>query len=398
MFSTEIVSKESVDPSEDQCDDKIFKGLESLSLERADEVPSERQKASVSTGAADHCWENLCKQPKFRRDMYFSACTSCDITELKRLFTRYDDNFIHAKDDHGSGITIAAPEENGLHVIEWLLGKGADLYIANAYGRNALMEAALWGRYDTVHFLVEKGISLTDNDGAGRKALDLVSDDKRNSAERRLRAGNIYRERPDADEKRLRIAALLRRQMGLSDDAKNAQTNIGTVPGHFLKERDGSVAFYERVAVYDVPNGQQLKAFAQLDRGPRYPTVSAMSGYSHPDWPNVINNSQWTAEAFKICQLVGHKTSQSFASHVEKQLIAYYLRRHFAGVNQADGDNVTAALFPLKPSATITMNKQGMRSDCQSFLARVRDIFRDVQIEVPSPDIPAKDSHTWRRP
>lgn len=86
-----------------------------------------------------------------------------------------------------------------------------------------------------------------------------------------------------------------------------------------------------------MPYNQDQKAFAFLDRGPEYPTINAMSGSTQPGWSNVLDNAEWTDMALKLCNDGGHGTTRGFASHVEKQLAAYYFECHCIG-NFDEGD------------------------------------------------------------
>ena len=53
-----------------------------------------------------------------------------------------------------------------------------------------------------------------------------------------------------------------------------------------------------------------------------------MSGYSHPGWPNVLDNEVWTDRAEGLRALLGLPKDKSVASHVEPQFLAYLLDRH----------------------------------------------------------------------
>lgn len=61
---------------------------------------------------------------------------------------------------------------------------------------------------------------------------------------------------------------------------------------------------YQPQLLLEIPNGlhgpQLQKAFATLDRGPNYPYVNAMSGYTHPDHANVLDNQTWTDKAVRL--------------------------------------------------------------------------------------------------
>ena len=73
------------------------------------------------------------------------------------------------------------------------------------------MEAALWGRLETVQYLTQQDISLNACDSNGMRAIDLATDTKRNTTERVQRSRQMYRELSDAGRQRELIRALLER-------------------------------------------------------------------------------------------------------------------------------------------------------------------------------------------
>jgi ankyrin repeat protein len=88
----------------------------------------------------------------YRHTCYFSACSVKDMKELEALFYKYpEDSFANAVDEEGNnGILLAAAEDAGLDTVKWLEQKGVSTDQRNYYGRTALMEAALWRRFETV--------------------------------------------------------------------------------------------------------------------------------------------------------------------------------------------------------------------------------------------------------
>ena len=131
-----------------------------------------------------------------------------------------------------------------------------------------------------------------------------------------------------------------------------------------------------------------------------------MSGYTHTGWKDVLNNAEYTKMAAKICHTIGHRTDNFNASHVEKQLIAYYINHHVilerneelklkrSQPLQANGNTVNdcaeemdiarvdelmslRAVMPVhsKPYATITVSKTAMCPDCQIFIGKALEKF-----------------------
>ncbi|PWY93006.1 hypothetical protein BO94DRAFT_544056 [Aspergillus sclerotioniger CBS 115572] len=92
----------------------------------------------------------------------------------------------------------------------------------------------------------------------------------------------------------------------------------------------------------DYPMTVPTNNVARLERGGKYPTVAAMSGWTHGSGPSpdaLISGQQWTKEVFYIASVIGHELppiehydgsqpGRYNACHAEKQLIAYFLDRH----------------------------------------------------------------------
>jgi ankyrin repeat protein len=84
-------------------------------------------------------------------------------------FDRYPDyQYVDVVGREGNnGILLAATEEDGLNTIKWLERRDVAIGKINRYGRTALMEAALWGRLETVNYLVAKGVNINAVDTNG---------------------------------------------------------------------------------------------------------------------------------------------------------------------------------------------------------------------------------------
>ncbi|KAL5344821.1 hypothetical protein ACLOAV_010218 [Pseudogymnoascus australis] len=191
------------------------------------------------------------------------------------------------------------------------------------------MEAALWGGLETIQFLIDRGASIFAEDANGHRAADLATDSERNEEERISRANDIVMVRPDANRKRRQILACLTRHESMGRGSLNGAEPSQIHQGYFGKRLPNLLRYYRADTSYEIGPGEEIKAFARLDRGARYPVISAMSGYSQGHRADVLNNEIWTGKAQDLCRTIGFDVSRSCASHVEKQLIAYYMDRHW---------------------------------------------------------------------
>ncbi|KAI9833197.1 MAG: hypothetical protein M1819_003820 [Sarea resinae] len=91
-------------------------------------------------------------------------------------------------------------------------------------------------------------------------------------------------------------------------------------------------------AIYELPN--PTKAIARLEVGSSFTPVSAISGWKHMEEGHyVIDAEYWTDQVLKISKIIGHdlesNTTKDWgvsgryqACHAEKQLVAYFIRKH----------------------------------------------------------------------
>ena len=332
-------------------------------------------------------WEALPEDPfessNYRHLVYISACVQRNIKELHQLFEKYsDDDFVSQLNDDGdNGVLLAATEDNGVATVKWLQRRGAAMDQANHYGRTPLMEAALWGRLETVQYLTAH---VQARDANGMNALELALNSSRNKGERVWRAGSVYREPVDADNQRARVESHLKR---LSNNvlvhSSEAEDPSRRGLSFFQRTADGNLALYRPQTILLVPDGQPYKAFAELDRGPNYPLVTAMSGYTFPGWPNVLDNSLWANRADKLRRYLGLPSDIRAASHVEPQLLTYLVFQHtlvrFTDENEEfdpeDLQSLLDDLLPLNPDPIITVSKEDFCTSCQQFYATFTRTF-----------------------
>jgi hypothetical protein len=336
----------------------------------------------------DNSWRDFMNDQSFRYDCYLSACLLNDMEQLEALFRQYpEDSYANVVDDEGNnGILRAAADDARLDTVKWLEQKGVSIDQRNYYGRTALMEAALWGRLETVQFLIDRGASIYAEDANGHRAADFAADSERNEEERISRASDTGMVRPDANRKRRQILACLTRHETMGRGSLNGAEPSQIHQGYFIKISPNLLWYTS----YDIGPGEESKAFARLDRGARYPVISAMSGCSQGHRADVLNNEIWTEKAQDLCRTIGFNVSRSFASHVEKQLIAYYMDRHW----MFDEDDCSSAsmessqhtslrdVLPSPPPAIITVNKLRMCYDCSPFYDQFCNYFINVKIRI----------------
>ena len=141
------------------------------------------------------------------------------------------------------------------------------------------------------------------NSNYGVCSIKLCPDFERNEEERISRANYIVIERPDANRKRRQILAYLTRHESMGRGSLNGAEPSEIHRGYFGKISPNLLWYHRADTSYKIGPGEEIKAFARLDRGARY-------------------NEIWTGKAQDLCRTIGFDVSRSCVSHVEKQLIA----------------------------------------------------------------------------
>lgn len=322
--------------------------------------------------------EKMTRDQEYRFSVYVSHCILNEGVGIRALMANYNDDFLSVSDRTGNnGIALTAVEGH-LQLLQWLHEQGCDIHNRNCRGRTPLMIASLWGRVHIVDYLLEKGADATLRDHKGRSALDLALPDPHNRNERKRRMV-VYREPHEADRYRHRIAIQLQISLGTVPPAKYDPTpeRQRNTTGFFLdswsSSHSGAIDYYELDQRYSIPDAR--KAIGRLDRGPLFPVISAMSGYSHSEWDplTVLDNAKWTEEVMDLGRRLNVPVEQSYASHVEKQLLAFYVSKHVLL------DDEHMELQKVKPpglpvGATIVVSKDKVCQNCRDFIRRILDL------------------------
>jgi hypothetical protein len=255
-------------------------------------------------------------------------------------------------------LTSLAACEKYPAIIKLLLDHGAKPEHQNRDGRTPLMEAALWGRIDNINYLLEHGADRRLRDNNGHQAADLARSSLRNDEERYQRSGGdiqVYRENTFIANQARRVILEL-----LKDSKESPCTTIptcdrGSEAHSFKNTGRGTIELIAPIAEFHVRN--EWKTVASLQRSSNFPSVAAISGWGHGETKVTVSGKEWTAEGMRISSTVGHqlqmeerrdqgKEGQYFASHAEKQLIAYFISKHVL-IETEDEDLLQRAKPPV---------------------------------------------------
>jgi len=244
--------------------------------------------------------------------------------------------FIRGVDKGGKTALLIAACEKYPAIVKLLLERGADPNFQTEEGRTPLMEGALWGRYENVEHLLGHGANKCIKDSHGLRAIDLAAPSDRNEEERYRRSGGehqVYNEITyTANRTRRMIISMLRDD--ISDQISAAEK--GNIEDQFFHKSASRVRLFAPIAEYEISS--PYKTIARLERGGRYPSIAAMSGWSHGKTVPLVSGNDWTSEVIRIAHTIGHDLDpdrkdggvqgQFHACHAEKQLIAYFISKH----------------------------------------------------------------------
>ncbi|KAI8939285.1 hypothetical protein NX059_005111 [Plenodomus lindquistii] len=285
-----------------------------------------------------------------------SECVNGNINAVNQYLSTSSEKelFLNGRFESGDTTLIAAAMEKSHEMVSLLLQHGADANAINNHGRSALMEAALWGRIESVKALLHANADKGLRDYEDRCAIDLAQRTRNNEKERYRRSRYAAADRvPERDGDRRHIVILL----GDPVDAKKQHRYTGPLSESerdkywFRKnESEMAITFYGPIQSYRVP--RITKTAAVLDRGDQFVRISATSGWGAGALPlNDRARPTWIDHVYYVASIVGHelrdapkphmdqgRPGQFYACHAEMKLIAYFIDRHLFLPRDREGD------------------------------------------------------------
>lgn len=302
---------------------------EKISVRREDEEPFEVERISLA----------------------ISDCVTGSVSSVKHYLEDSPDKslFIKGRDRGGDTCLIMASREASSAMVSLLLDYGAEVDARNKRGRSALMEASLWGRLETAQILLSRGADKNLQDKKNRRALDLTLPNLQNRKERHTFTGGVwgdpfnepmYKEDfVSRDANRREIARILGKITPLVEDREPQDPDATS--HSFRRSTNGlSITQYWHGPIQQHPISGSFKTIAVLERGSPFPPVVAMSGWRHSECSSTrVSGRDYTGKVIRLAEIVGHDLAvngskdhgirgQYYASHAEKQLIAYFIDRH----------------------------------------------------------------------
>lgn len=226
--------------------------------------------------------------------------------------------FVRGRFFDGKTTLISAAAGQSSEMLSLLLKHGAEVNAIDKCGRSALMEAALFGWIDNVKVLLQHNADKDIRDGENRLAIDLARDHYKNRREVYERSGGDL----TSSSKRREgyIEDTFRRDMDRRDIVRllggedcKSKIVFGKPPTLSLstsysftpsRMRDSLVL---RGPIEEYPISRRGKTVARLERGGKFPSIGAMSGWSHDTVQSLmVDGRQWTDDVFYIATVVGH--------------------------------------------------------------------------------------------
>ena len=183
----QIGQGESLHSSEnDECElADLFRSTMNLSATE----PKSRPVLSLYNDSREFETITLPNSDTFEQKRILSAISDCILGNLhatnQYLSTSAETKlFLHGKTETGNTTLVMAAAERSHEMVSLLLQHGADVNAINNDGRTALMEAALWGRVESVEALLNANADKRLRDHEARCAMDLAKPARENEKER----------------------------------------------------------------------------------------------------------------------------------------------------------------------------------------------------------------------
>ncbi|KOC16892.1 putative ankyrin repeat domain [Aspergillus flavus AF70] len=258
--------------------------------------------------------------------------------------------FIPGRDYDGKTTLISAGAKPSSEMVSLLIKHGAEVNAVDKRGRSAFMEAALFGRAENVKILLQNGADKNTRDSDNRMAIDFARDHYKNRRERYERTGGnlisssnrLPGRHEDTFKRDIDRQDIVRLFSGENRKSKIVFGSPPTLSGFKSysftpSPRQDSLVLHGPIDEY--PISSSYKTVARLERGGKFPSIGAMSGWAHGSVQSLkVDGRQWTDDVFYISDVAGHvlashscdqgKEGRYNACHAEKQLIAYFIDRH----------------------------------------------------------------------
>lgn len=354
-----------VSPDSDTEDDDV----DDLAIELAQKATVSAQRAGTYADINEHSKEvvtiNQAHEP-FEEKRIFQAIRDCvnGNTRAVEIYLETSSEaqlFIRGRYYDGKTTLISAAAESSSEMVTLLIKQGAEVNAVDNYGRSALMEAALFGRAENVKILLQNGADKNTPDSENRMAIDSAREHYKNRRERYERTGGnltsssnrLPGRHEDTFKRDIDRQDIVRLFSGENRKSKivfgSPPTLSGSKSYSFTPSpRQDSLVLHGPIEEY--PISSSYKTVARLERGGKFPSIGAMSGWAHGSVQSLrVDGRQWTDDVFYISDVAGHalashscdqgKKGRYNACHAEKQLIAYFIDRHVFLPRDADPDS-----------------------------------------------------------
>ncbi|QMW46793.1 hypothetical protein G4B11_010248 [Aspergillus flavus] len=356
-----------VSPDSDTEDDDV----DHLAIELAQKATIAAQRADTYADINEDAKEIVTIDPghgiePFEQKRIFvpiGDCVNGDTRAVERYLETSSEAqlFIRGRDYDGKTTLISAAAEPSSEMVSLLIKHGAEVNAVDKRGRSALMEAALFGRAENVKVLLQNGADKNTRDSDNRMAIDFARDHYKNRRERYERTGGnlisssnrLPGRHEDTFKRDIDRQDIVRLFSGENRKSKivfgSPPTLSGSKSYSFTPSpRQDSLVLHGPIEEY--PISSSYKTVARLERGGKFPSIGAMSGWAHGSVQSLrVDGRQWTDDVFYISNVAGHalashscdqgKDGRYNACHAEKQLIAYFIDRHVFLPRDADPDS-----------------------------------------------------------